>query len=168
MHTCIREYLRARLPACMCVCLCEYATGTGQCLITANTGCRRCFFKLACCSLYPLADLLVVVVVVIIDVGIVVVVACFFLSLPQRLSPHIVVAWQTGFVCGMCTSVCCCRRSRRRRLVLLQQPLAVIRAKQASPGLSGQMGTAFKFRKAAAACPFPDATYTHIHTRPHL
>lgn len=79
MHTCIREYLRARLPACMCVCvcLCEYATGTGQCLITANTGCRRCFFKLACCSLYPLADLLVVVVVVvIIDVGIVV--ACFF------------------------------------------------------------------------------------------
>lgn len=92
----------------------------------------------------------------------------FFLSLPQRLSPHIVVAWQTGFVCGMCTSVCCCCR---RRLVLLQQPLAVIRANQASPGLSGQMGTAFKFRKAAAAaaaCPFPDATYTQTYTRPHL
>lgn len=67
--------------------------------------------------------------VVIIDVGIVVVVFIVFaaclLSLPQRLSPHRVVALQTGFVCGMCTSVCCCRR-------LLQQPppppLAVIRA----------------------------------------
>jgi len=110
----------------MCVCDWDWAMSDhGQ--YTGCCWCGCCFFKLACCSLYPLADLLVVVV---------------FL--------HIAAALKTGFVYGMCTSVCCCRRRRRRRLL---QPLAVIW--KASPDPSGQMGTAFKFREASRRTSLP-------------
>lgn len=47
--------------ACMCKCDWDWAM-SDHC---QYTGCC-CFFKLACCSLYPLADLLVVVVVIVI------------------------------------------------------------------------------------------------------
>lgn len=113
----------------MCVCDWDWAMSDhGQ--YTGCCWCGCCFFKLACCSLYPLADLLVVVV---------------FL--------HIAAALKTGFVYGMCTSVCCCRRRRRRRLL---QPLAVIW--KASPDPSGQMGTAFKFREASRRTSLPPKT----------
>lgn len=124
------------------------------------TGCCCCFFKLACCSLYPLADLLVVVVAVVI----VIIDCCCCCCLA------LFVVAPTSFSTSRCCCCCCwfgngfCVWNVHFRLLLPSASSAAAAAEQASPGLSGQMGTAFKFRKAAATLSLPQThMYTHTH-----
>lgn len=94
----------------------------------------------------------------------------------------VVVAWRFFVVAptSFSTSRCCCCCwfgngfcvwNVHFRLLLPSASSAAAAAEQASPGLSGQMGTAFKFRKAAATLSLPQThmyTHTDTHTRPHL
>lgn len=163
LHVCV--YLRARLPACVS------ATGTGQCLITANiqgaaAASSNCLVALFThWRIYQSS------------------------SSPSPSSSSssmavVVIAWRffvvapTSFSTSRC--YCCCWFGNgfcvwnvHFRLLLPSASSAVAAAaaaaEQASPGLSGQMGTAFKFRKAAATLSLPQThIYTLTHTRPHL